>query len=84
MQEDSFAWGDPKVAGSRLDPQTMDFSWRAAELWTQVVALRELVDRSALEGQVEDGDAQQGDAGGTSSLTEALEQVRGEEKLSRR
>ena len=35
-------WSDPDVIGSRLDPQTADFAWRAAELWTQVAGLREV------------------------------------------
>ena len=40
-KEDAFAWSDPDVAGSKLDPQTADFARRAAELWVQAVGLRE-------------------------------------------
>lgn len=52
-QDDAFAWSDPDVAGSRLDPQTAEFARRAAELWTQVVGLRELCAKSGGE-QVQD------------------------------
>lgn len=41
MKEGAFAWSDPNLPGSRLDPQTADFAWRAAELWTQAAGLRE-------------------------------------------
>lgn len=55
-QDDAFVWGDPDVAGSRLDPQTAEFARRAAELWTQVVGLREVCAKSGGE-QVQDAAA---------------------------
>eukprot|EP00903_Cladosiphon_okamuranus_P011996 g11265.t1 len=50
-----FAWTDPDVAGSRLDRQTADFAWRAAELWTQVASLRESGGRGGSHGDTDTG-----------------------------
>lgn len=71
LQEDAFAWSDPSLPGSRLDPQTTDFARRAAELWTQAAGLREFAaDNDATSGN---GPAE---GGGTEFLAGALEQVR--------
>ncbi|CAM9208095.1 unnamed protein product, partial [Scytosiphon promiscuus] len=49
--EDAFAWSDPSLLGSCLDPQTADFARRAAELWTQTAGLREFaIDLDAKSG----------------------------------
>ena len=72
-KDDAFAWSDPDVAGSRLDPQTADFARRAAELWTQVVQLRELSAVSA-GGQAQDAAAVVGH-NHTGSFASVVEQV---------
>ncbi len=71
-QEGAFAWSDPDAVGSRLDPQTADFAWRAAELWTQAAGLREV------SAGVQETDSQREARGGgeTATLAVALEQVR--------
>lgn len=78
-QENAFAWGDPDVVGWRLDQQTADFSWRAAELWTQAAGLRELMAGSIVCG--DDGGVEEGEGGSrgieaVTVLTGALEQAR--------
>lgn len=64
LQGGAFAWTDPDVAGSRLDPQQADFARRAAELWTQIAGLREIA------GGQESGDTD------TRNLAVALQEVR--------
>lgn len=66
-KQEAFAWSDPDVAGSRLDPQTADFARRATELWTQAAGLRELTSRH--QGREGNSD------GGIAALAVALDQV---------
>lgn len=45
--QNKFAWSDPHVTGSLLDPQTVNFAERAADLWMHAAKLRECVHASA-------------------------------------
>lgn len=78
-KEDAFAWSNPDLPGSRLDPQTADFAWRAAELWTQAAGLREHAyaagsDKATIsETRFEESD-EGGDIGG--DLAGTLQEVR--------
>lgn len=79
IKEDAFAWSNPDLPGSRLDPQTTDFAWRAAELWTQAAGLREQANDPGNEKNTtigerrSEGDGDGDDMGGALAWT--LQQV---------